>query len=235
VQTFDITKRKRTFPSEINTLGDYLWQKRLELGLLQKEVAWILKTNFQNVSNWETNSHEIAVEFRPRVIDFIGFCPYGHAAPLTKRLKQVRESLGLTQEKLAAILKIDESTIAKWERGDYQPTPKYVQIIKSFFQFGADAASLRHWRQTISNQKLKSVRLEIPAFVWYEANWMINQKLAAWRRSYGLSLRAIASLIGVHPQTWLRWEQGKRKPSPRNLTRILKFLSTFEFEKSQST
>lgn len=197
--------------------------------MLQNEVAQILNTNEQNITNWETNSHEIAVDFRPRIINFIGFCPYDPAAPLIERLKTVRESFGLTQEKLAAIMNIDESTIAKWERGEHQPSRKYVQMIKVFLQFGADAASLRNWRSEISDQKLKSVRLKIPAFVWYEANWTIDQKLAAWRRSYGLSQRAIASLVNVHPNTWLRWEQGKRIPSPKNLSRILKFLSSFEF------
>lgn len=38
-----------------------------------------------------------------------------------KGLKPIREKLGLSQEQLASALKVDRSTVTKWETGDSYP------------------------------------------------------------------------------------------------------------------
>jgi len=41
------------FPKELSTLGDHLRKRRLEVGLLQREVAAHLGVNKTTVYNWE--------------------------------------------------------------------------------------------------------------------------------------------------------------------------------------
>ena len=44
-------------------------------------------------------------------------------------IREMREQAGLTQEAVAAVLKIDRSTVAKWDSGDALPrADKLVQI-----------------------------------------------------------------------------------------------------------
>lgn len=41
-------------------------------------------------------------------------------------LKKYREMEKMTQTKLAEILKVKQSTIAKWEKGDTEPSIEYI-------------------------------------------------------------------------------------------------------------
>jgi transcriptional regulator with XRE-family HTH domain/tetratricopeptide (TPR) repeat protein len=43
--------------------------------------------------------------------------------PRRERLAQRRKALGLTQEDLAALLKVERSTVVRWERGETEPLP----------------------------------------------------------------------------------------------------------------
>ena len=43
------------YPRELKALGDHLRKRRLDLGLLQRDVAEQLQVNQMTVCNWETN------------------------------------------------------------------------------------------------------------------------------------------------------------------------------------
>jgi DNA-binding transcriptional regulator YiaG len=43
------------YPAQIETLGDQLRAKRLDLGLRQRDVAILLRVNKASVLNWENN------------------------------------------------------------------------------------------------------------------------------------------------------------------------------------
>lgn len=46
------------------------------------------------------------------------------------KLKEVRNKLGLSQEKLGCLLDLPQSTICKYETGTYKIPLKYVVILK---------------------------------------------------------------------------------------------------------
>jgi DNA-binding transcriptional regulator YiaG len=117
------------------TLGDYLRKTRIDLGLTQKKVAKdILKTSVDNVRNWEANRYEISLSFRPKVIEFISYCPYDVSIPFGLKFKQRRENFGLSVKKLAILLKVHRSTIDNWERCKHQPSQKSLKIIEGFLK-----------------------------------------------------------------------------------------------------
>jgi transcriptional regulator with XRE-family HTH domain len=119
----------------LNTLGDWLRKTRLDLNLTQEQLAKdILKTTFQNVSGWEENKHSVSLRFRPKVIDFIGFCPCDVSLPIGLKLRERRENFGLTVKQLALLLDINPCTITAWEQGKHHPSNESIKIINDFLR-----------------------------------------------------------------------------------------------------
>jgi DNA-binding XRE family transcriptional regulator len=56
--------RPKPYPKELNTLGDHLKKKRLDLGLFRKDVAKIIGVNTTTIRNWEIN------RFAPKIQKF---------------------------------------------------------------------------------------------------------------------------------------------------------------------
>ena len=79
--------------------------------------AWIPST----VTNWELNRTSPALRLLPRLFQFLGYMPCPAGQSWADRLRNSRRSLGLSQERLAGVLGVDESTVARWERGSRRP------------------------------------------------------------------------------------------------------------------
>ena len=74
-----------------------------------------------SVHNWEANASQPAIQYMPGIIDFLGYNPLP-AKTLVERLVRGRTALGLTRGKFARHLGVDQSTLARWERGEREPT-----------------------------------------------------------------------------------------------------------------
>jgi len=61
------------FPKSIKTIGDHLRKRRLDLGLLQKDVAEIIGVTEVTISNWENNKNKPPSRYLKNIIDFL--CP----------------------------------------------------------------------------------------------------------------------------------------------------------------
>jgi transcriptional regulator with XRE-family HTH domain len=165
-QKIRLTARKpkdSVYPKELKTLGDQLRKRRLDLGLLQREVARILGVDVDSVGHWETGRSQPKVPTLPRIIDFLGYLPNEPVTTFAGTLRTARRSAGLSQENLAHWAGIDESTIAKWERGETLPVAATVERLRRYFdeigrplpEFGPEAfygperraeAARRAWR-----------------------------------------------------------------------------------------
>ena len=124
------------YPAELNTIGDHLRKRRLDLGLLQKELAVRIGVTTCTIMYWETNRVAPALRFIPSIIEFLGYDPTGkiNAQSLAEGLRAHRKRLGLSQKKLAALLGIDQSTLASWEKEKHRPTRKSLQRIDEFLR-----------------------------------------------------------------------------------------------------
>ena len=134
------------YPKALNTLGDWLRKTRLDQGLFQEEVAQILGVTEPSVTNWELGHSEPSVKHIPKIIEFIGYCPYDPAAELVDRVEVVRRALGFTQEEFAQHLQIDESSLASWVRREHKPVKQSQAILRAFltdpyFFVGLDQSS----------------------------------------------------------------------------------------------
>jgi len=125
--------RNSRYPTELRTLSDHLRKRRLDLGLLQREVARKLGVSEATVWQWETRRTEPETQYIPRIHDFLQYCPWEAIGGFPDLLRRYRMAAGLSQEELAAKARIDESTLAKWERGDTRPLPETLHRLRMFF------------------------------------------------------------------------------------------------------
>ena len=123
------------YPKILNSIGDHIRKRRLDLKLCQKDVAGILKVDDMTIVCWEKNRNTPCISQIPKIIEFLGYIPYNSkdCTDLKDKLQYYRKITGLNQEKLANLLHVDESTVASWERGEHQPTKKMLSKLNKFF------------------------------------------------------------------------------------------------------
>ena len=115
------------YPQTLKTLGDHLRKRRLDLKLLQSEVADRIGADETTVLNWEKNRATPSLPFLPRIIQFLGYLLHDpEPKTLGEAIAASRRLLGLRQKDLAAALSIDPSTLARWERGERQPSKQLL-------------------------------------------------------------------------------------------------------------
>ncbi len=130
--------RSKAYPSVLRTYGDHLRAKRLNLGLIQRQVAEEIGVDKCSIYNWENNRVEPTVRCLPRILEFLSYCPYTPGLPLSGKLKMWRQSMGYSQEKMAKVLGVDEGTLRRWEARRRSPSAKYRVRIKFFLDVAYD-------------------------------------------------------------------------------------------------
>jgi transcriptional regulator with XRE-family HTH domain len=90
------------YPNQINSLGDHIRTRRLDLKLLQKQVADQIGVHELTITGWEGNATIPEVRYMPAIIQFLGYCPLPAANSIRERLVTARKAFGLSQRKMAA-------------------------------------------------------------------------------------------------------------------------------------
>ena len=56
---------------------------------------------------------------------------------MAERLVRQRTTLGLTQKQAAAVIGVDQGTLARWERGEREPLGKWLERVEKFSGSGS--------------------------------------------------------------------------------------------------
>ena len=115
-------------------MGDHIRKKRIELGLLQRQVADRLGADPQSVNAWELNYRQPALRRLPAITEFLGYDPnvVPDQAPLGRRIAARRRAMGLSQKTLANGLGIDEGTLRRLEQGRLPSTRRIRDAIEKW-------------------------------------------------------------------------------------------------------
>ena len=127
----------------MRTIGDHLRKKRLDLGLLQKEVAQRVGVDRDSVTNWEKGRTSPRLQLMPRIIEFLEYTPFQvKSGSLGERIVAFRRALGIRQEDLARQLGVDPSTLVRWEQGKGQPSDRHQVNLTEFLDMEWDASEV---------------------------------------------------------------------------------------------
>lgn len=74
-----------------------------------------------SVVRWELYPAVPTAQFLPKIIEFLGYCPYDPTWGPGETLAAARQYCGITQEALARLVGVDPGTLARWERNERRP------------------------------------------------------------------------------------------------------------------
>lgn len=126
----------KAYPSALLTLGDHIRKKRLDLNLLQTDVASIIHVDEMTIVGWELNHCQPLTRHIPKIIDFLGYIPEDlfPANSLGHEIKRYRLLHGMTRKQLAKQLHIDETTLDRLEAGREHLFQRTEEKIAGFLQ-----------------------------------------------------------------------------------------------------
>ena len=117
-------------------MGDRLRRRRLDLGLLQQDVAKALGVSSETVRDWELGHKLPKLQYRPALFAYLGEeLPRETAATFPEALRAARRSMGLSRRCFAELVGFGcPDTIADWEHGIRMPMPRPLERLKRFFE-----------------------------------------------------------------------------------------------------
>ncbi|MBI5769779.1 MAG: XRE family transcriptional regulator [Verrucomicrobia bacterium] len=118
------------YPALPQTVGEHVRKRRLDLGLGQREAAARIGVHIETLKFWEHGVLKPAIATMPKVLAFLGTNPLPKPTTFAQRLVHHRICHGLRQEELAAHLRINPSTLGRWEAG-YLPPPVRMREVEA--------------------------------------------------------------------------------------------------------
>jgi transcriptional regulator with XRE-family HTH domain len=120
------------YPRELKTLGDHLRKKRLDLKLLQRDVAKRLGANETTIYNWEKNRSNPSLQFIPKIIRFLGYFPLKCHEDTIGRLRFYKLVNGFSYKRLGKLMGKHPEQLADWLSGRVRPCKRNMESIINF-------------------------------------------------------------------------------------------------------
>jgi len=119
------------YPTNPETIGDHIRKRRIELGLLQREVAEIIGVTESSVWNWE-HGVEPEQHYNPKIIKFLGYIPFDCPDDTVGRLAWYKRATGLTLKELGQRMCRHPDQLQEWLSGTRCPFSKSRDNIEKF-------------------------------------------------------------------------------------------------------
>ena len=115
-------------------ISDHLKKRRLQLRLLQADVAKIFDVSEDSITGWENARSVPQIQYYPKLIAFLGYNPFPVGTDtLGGRIKKYRIEQGLSHKKFGEKMGVDASTIGGWEVNEHLPNKAKQKILEQFF------------------------------------------------------------------------------------------------------
>lgn len=113
------------------TIGKHIRKRRKQLNLKQADIAKILNVSEDTITYWENDRSSPQTKFYPSIIQFLGYNPLiFETVTLGGRIKKYRVESGISQEKLANMVKVNESSILAWEANKRKPLTSKKKLLE---------------------------------------------------------------------------------------------------------
>lgn len=115
------------------TVGQHLRKKRIEAGLLQREVANILQVSEDSITFWENGRSVPQIHHYQRIIQFLGYMPFEiDISTIAGQIRWYRYEHGLSYKAFGKLANFDPATIATWEENKSYPSSKNLKKLQEF-------------------------------------------------------------------------------------------------------
>ncbi len=140
-ETETVKPREISYPEKPISIGDHIRKKRMDLKLLQKDVAIILNVSEDCVTYWENNRNKPQIKYYPHIIKFLGYCPFRlDLSTFNGKISAYRLLNGLSQKSCAKIMNIDPKTLIQLENGKGKMTQRMkIEKFLGNFDFKIDS------------------------------------------------------------------------------------------------
>jgi DNA-binding XRE family transcriptional regulator len=116
------------------TLGHKIRNRRLELSLLQRELAQVIGVSEDSITYWEMDRVEPSVLYYPKIMEFLGLDPFPHAESIAGAIIRYRYLHGLTIKQMAKKVKVAPTTVRDWEKGNTAPQGKNLERLAVYLR-----------------------------------------------------------------------------------------------------
>jgi transcriptional regulator with XRE-family HTH domain len=120
------------YPNQLNSLGDHIRKRRLDLALHQKQVAEQIGVDEDTIYRWESNESKPQIQFIPAIIKFLSHNPIPLPDSPGQRLVFYRQTHGITQRALANRIGVDPKAIGLSERGRRPLSKKLRKLLEGY-------------------------------------------------------------------------------------------------------
>ena len=121
------------YPEFPITVGEHIRKKRMDLGLLQREVAEIIGVTESSIWNWEHGT-EPELQYNQRIIKFLGYIPFDCPDDTVGRLAWYKRAMGMNLDQLGEIMGRDPEQLSDWLSGRHHPFRKNRDKIELFLE-----------------------------------------------------------------------------------------------------
>lgn len=189
-------------------IGARLRAARLRRGMTQEVLAGLAGLSSAYVSMVENGQRRLdRYSLIIALADTLGVPPGELAPGMAVRRNQLaarRKAVGYSQEQLAESLRIDRSTVGRWESGETEPQPWLRPRLAKALQVSVDQLNdLLAEAFPEPNRETNSVALRVP----------VGARIAELRCERNLTQESLAELAGLSAVTVAKLEQQTRNPS----------------------
>jgi transcriptional regulator with XRE-family HTH domain len=112
-------------------IGDHIRKRRLDLGLLQGDVAAQIGVTKSTVWNWEHGTEPELIHI-PAVLAFLGYVPWECPDDPVGRLAYFKKVKGFSYRRLGVLMRRDPVQLEDWLSGRNSPIARNRRMIETF-------------------------------------------------------------------------------------------------------
>lgn len=216
-----------TAQTDKGALGARVREKRLALGISQREMERRLKIAHGTLATWERGQRAPTIDNLAQLADFFhcSVCDLVPEPPerLNSPIAQKRLALGISARTLSKVLGFSEGLICRWERGEEKPTPKNAVILAKYFKCPVEEI-YPEWKGLNAMTQIMALRGITPAELSKMLGIRLTGLVSIASESRGASIelagRIAAALnctveeLGLSPTIHTQREDWKKAPPP---------------------